>query len=80
MFEKLEKLLEKAKEEGASDQDIKDIRRYFKMTTDWNPTRKIPTDEERKRKRRAQKISRRLNRGKMKGQKCHKGQKFNMMR
>lgn len=77
-FGKLGEFIKNAREAGASDKDLAEIRRQFLMMSDFHPTKKTYTKEQRRRKRLTQKASRKHNRGKTKGIKCHKGQKYRM--
>lgn len=78
LAEKLHQFLEQAKEDGAEDKDLAEIRQQFLMMTDFRPTKKVLTRKQRRTKRIIQRASRRSNRGTYKGRKCHKGQRFSM--
>ena len=62
LSDKISNILEQAKEAGASVDQLAEIRHMFKTQTDWHPTKKRPTDEQRKKKRKMQKESRKANR------------------
>lgn len=78
MLSKLRQLLEQAKDAGASDNDLAEIRQQFLMMTDFRPTKKVLTRKQRRTKRLMQRASRKTNWGTFKGRKCHKGQKFKL--
>lgn len=73
LFSKISKLLQAARDAGAEPAEIAEMRRHFKMTTDWSPTKKRVSPEKRKARRKQQKLSRRANRGTTKGQPNRKG-------
>ena len=70
----ISKLLEQARDAGATPEQVNRMRQEFRMQFDWSPTKKKATPAQRKRRRLEQKASRRANRGKTKGISNRKGQ------
>ena len=70
----ISKLLEQARDAGATPEQINNLRQGFKMQYDWSATKKKVTPTRRKQRRLEQKAARRRNRGKNKGISNRKGQ------
>lgn len=58
----ISKLLEQARDAGATPEQIGHMRKEFKMQFDWSATKKKVTPEQRKKKAKKQKASRKANR------------------
>ena len=62
MYEKISQALAAAKDADMPPDQIREMRQLFKMSSDWQPTKKRATPEQRKAKRKAQRVARRRNR------------------
>ena len=71
-------LLAEARDAGATPEQMKNLRAGFRLQFGWNPTKHVPSDEERRAHRKRQKAARRANRGRHKGQSNRKGQRFSV--
>lgn len=70
------KAIKEAKDGESSHAEIAELKRQLRLATDWHPTKKRKTTEYRSRRRKEQKLSRRINRGTLKGQSLQKGKFF----
>jgi hypothetical protein len=78
---KITQLLNAARDSGIDGKNLAQLlHHHFKISNDWQPTKKRPTRKHKKIRKRMQKASRKLNRGKIRGQRNHKGQRFIMTR
>ena len=61
-YKEISEALEAARDADMPPDQIREMRRLFKIDTDWQPTKKRDTPEHRKARRKMQKASRRKNR------------------
>lgn len=76
LVKRILKAIKEARDGEDSREEIAELKRVLRLTTDWHPTKKRTNKEYRLRRRKEQKLSRRSNRGTLKGQTLQKGRFF----
>ena len=62
IIELASRMLKEARDSGADKNELNQVKQYLRVNLDWHPTKKRPSAEARKAKRKAQRRARRITR------------------